>query len=93
LLIIYQETCKIQIGKKLQFTNGIRVFLRALAQKKIRTLAFIYVCFQTGWALYLQTNFLALIQKYNYSGRLLGYFSLWMGFIFCLFMAISLAGA
>ncbi|CAL7959458.1 Major facilitator transporter [Gammaproteobacteria bacterium] len=84
LLLTYKETLKIRAAKKLQITKSFKVFVRALAHKNIRTLAFIYVCFQVGWALYLQTNLLSLIQKYNYSGRLLGYFYLWMGLILCL---------
>jgi DHA1 family tetracycline resistance protein-like MFS transporter len=84
LLITYKDPLKNQITKKLQLTRSIKVFVRALAHKNIRTLAFIYVCFQVGWAMYFQTVFLSLIQKYNYSGRLLGYFFLWMGLIFCL---------
>ena len=83
LLITYKETLKIQVAKKIQFTQSFKVFSRALAHKNIRTVAFIYVCFQVGWAAYFQTNFLSLIQKYNYSGRLLGYFFLWMGLILC----------
>jgi len=83
LLITYKETLKIQVAKKIQFTQSFKVFARALAHKNIRTASFIYICFQVGWAAYFQTNFLSLIQKYNYSGRLLGYFFLWMGLIFC----------
>jgi len=83
LLLTYKETLKIQPPKKLQLTQSFKVFIRALTHKNIRTLAFIYVCFQVGWALYFQTNFLSLIQKYNYSGRLLSYFYLWMGLILC----------
>lgn len=83
LLITYKETIKIQAAKKIQFTQSFKVFTRALAHKNIRIVAFIYVCFQVGWAAYFQTNFLSLIQKYNYSGRLLGFFYLWMGLILC----------
>ncbi|EKE00688.1 MAG: major facilitator transporter [uncultured bacterium] len=84
LLLTYKETLKNQITKTLQFPRGFKIFVRAFAHKKIRTVAFIYICFQVGWAMYFQTVFLSLIQKYNYSGRLLGYFYLWMGVIFCL---------
>ncbi|MEI8054662.1 MAG: MFS transporter [bacterium] len=84
LLLTYEETLKVQLPKKLHLTQSFKVFIRALTHKNIRTLAFIYVCFQVGWALYLQTNMLSLIQKYNYSGRLLGCFYLWMGLILCL---------
>lgn len=71
------------IRRKWHFTNSIKVFIRALKHKKIRFLALIYACFQIGWAFYLYTIFLSLIQQYNYSGRLLGCFSLSMGLIFC----------
>ena len=88
LLLTYKETLqtptKIQVPQKLQITQSFKVFIRALAHKNIRILAAIYVCFQVGWALYLQTNLLSLIQEYKYSGRLLGYFYLWMGLILCL---------
>ena len=85
LLITYKETLKTQVqaAKKIQFTQNFKVFTRALAHKNIRTISFIYVCFQVGWAAYFQTNFLSLIQKYNYSGRSLGFFYLWMGLILC----------
>lgn len=83
LLITYKETLKTQVAKKWQFPNSFTVFIRAFTHKNLRIVAFIYICFQIGWAIYFQTTFLSLIQKYNYSGRLLGYFLLWMGFVFC----------
>ena len=82
LLITYKETIKSKITKKLHLAHGIKVFARALTHKDIRILACIYACFQIGWAIYFQTVFLSLIQKYNYSGRLLSYFFLVMGLTF-----------
>ena len=82
LLITYKETLKTRVSKKLP--NSLQVFSRVLRQKNLRTVATIYICFQIGWAMYFQTVFLTLIQKYNYAGRTLGSFLLWMGLIFCL---------
>ena len=85
LSITFKETnCLVQANSKWHFTNGIAVFARAFKDSKIRLLALIYICFQTGWALYLHTNFLTLVQKYHYSGKQFGYFSLWLGSVFCL---------
>lgn len=82
LFITYKETLPTRVVKKLP--NSFKVFRRALTQKNIRTTAIIYICLQIGWAMYFQTVFLTFIQKYNYAGRDLGYFLLWMGLIFCI---------
>jgi MFS transporter, DHA1 family, tetracycline resistance protein len=84
LLLVYKETIKKQLIKKLKFNLNFKIFLRAFNNKNIRAVALIYICFQIGWATYVQTNFLTLIQKYNYSGRQLGYFLMWLGIIFCI---------
>lgn len=79
LLLVYKEKNRV----KHQFTQKKFVFIRAFIHKEIRTIAIIYLCLQIGWALYLQIIFLSLIQKYNYSERLLGYFLSWLGLVFC----------
>lgn len=84
LIITYRETLKTQITKKLSVIPSFKIFINAFTHKNIRNIALVCVCFQVGWALYFQTNFLSLIQKYNYHGSSLGYFYLWMGLILCL---------
>jgi len=83
LLKTYKKIDKTQATNKLRFIQKLFIFARAFTNKNIRITALIYLCLQIGWALYLQTNFLALIQKYNYSSRLLGYYLSLLGVIFC----------
>lgn len=59
------------------------IFSKIFTSKNICSTALIYFYLQIGWALYLQTNFLSLVQKYNYSSMLLGYFLSWLGVVFC----------
>lgn len=59
------------------------VFSKIFTNKNVALTALTYLCLQGGWALYLQTNFVCLIQKFNYSSRLLSYFLAWLGAVFC----------
>jgi MFS transporter, DHA1 family, tetracycline resistance protein len=88
LLKVFKEPHKTFIATepqlaKPQDAKKFFVFIRAFADRHIRILAITYFCLQVGWALYLQTNFLALIQKHNYSSSMLGYFLAWLGIVFC----------
>jgi MFS transporter, DHA1 family, tetracycline resistance protein len=83
LLMTYKETLKNKKTKPPELTKHHKLFARAFTHKDIRIVAFICICFHIGWAMYFHTVFLSLIQKYNYSGSLLGYFLLWMGTVFC----------
>src|SRR3972149_7250083 len=88
LLKTYKKIDKTQATNKLRFIQKLFIFARAFTNKNIRITALIYLCLQIGWALYLQTNFLALIQKYNYSSRLLGYYLSLLGVIFCVSLLV-----
>lgn len=83
LFKLYKDAENVRLPQKSFFTKIFLVFTRAFTDKHVRSAALTYICLQIGWALYLQTNFLALVQKYNYSSRSLGYFLSWLGVIFC----------
>ncbi|MBU0744726.1 MAG: MFS transporter [Gammaproteobacteria bacterium] len=83
LLKVFKENNKISAPLTQKPAKKTLVFVRAFTNKQIRMTALIYLALQIGWALYLQTNFLSLIQKFNYSSRHLGYFLAWLGIIFC----------
>ncbi len=88
LLIVFKEPKRVLSvvkarSTKPSFSKRLFVFVRAFTDKYIWRTAISYFCLQVGWALYLQTNFLALIQKYDYSSSRLGYFLAWLGIIFC----------
>lgn len=72
-----------QLPVKPKLVKRIFVFTRAFTDKHLRATAITYFCLQIAWALYLTTNFLALIQKHGYSSGRLGYFLAWLGIIFC----------
>lgn len=88
LLQVFKKTPKTSETSALQpikphLIKRIFIFTRALSDKYMRAVAITYFCLQIGWALYLQTNFLLLIQRYNYSSSTLGYFLAWLGVTFC----------
>ncbi|MDR1057630.1 MAG: MFS transporter [Coxiellaceae bacterium] len=83
LLKVFKKNGEPPIFLKPQSTKKVSIFIRAFTHKKIRNIALVYICLQIGWALYLQTNFLSLIQKYHYSSLNLAYFLSWLGVIFC----------
>lgn len=67
----------------------IFIFARAFTNKNIRTPAILYLLLQLGWAFYLQTNFLSLIQNHNYNTTTLGYYLTWLGILFCFNLLLS----
>ncbi len=88
LLKVFKKIPKISGTSALQpiqphLIKRIFIFTRAFSNKYMRAVAITYFCLQIGWALYLQTNFLLLIQRYNYSSSTLGYFLALLGIIFC----------
>ena len=88
LLTVFKDPQKIASSLPAQpikppLIKRIFVFTRAFANKYMRGMAIAYFCLQIGWALYLQTNFLCLIQRHGYSSSTLGYFLAWLGVVFC----------
>jgi len=83
LLKSFKANTQITASPKPQLAKKFIIFTRPFTHKSIRDVACLYICLQIGWALYLQTIFALLIQKYHYSSLQLAYFLSCLGMVFC----------
>lgn len=82
LLFTFKETFYPKPIQRLHLTKGLDVFISAFINKKIRSLAIIYLLAEGGWALYFQCIPLYLIKNFKYTSTQIGHVMGYMGVIF-----------
>lgn len=74
LLLLFKETWQPKDSlEKLSLVKGLGLFYDAITDKTLRTLAVIFLCFETGWSLYFQYISLFLVEKYHYTALQVGW--------------------
>lgn len=74
LCFVFKETFDPKKIVKMHLTKGVRVFVSAFTNAKMRMLAIIYLSFQIGWAIAFQFSVMSFVQSYGYSGLQVGRF-------------------
>jgi len=82
LIFTFQETFFPQSRQKLNLTKGLNVFISAFLNKRIKSLAIIYLLAEAGWSLYFQCIPLYLIKHFKYSSSQIGHLMGFMGILF-----------
>jgi MFS family permease len=92
LLLCFKETYKIDKTKRPNIKSSIVELFVIFKNKKILSLAAVFLCMQTAWSLFFQSISLSLLTWFNYSPKDIGLFMVFVSisFSFCLLVILRL---
>ena len=79
LWLFFHETFFPNQKKHVHWLQGLQSFVAAFKERKIRGISIVFLCYQLGWALFIQFIALFLIYQYRFSPNDLGVYMALVG--------------